>query len=181
MTPRQGSHAQPHPEFTGHIRIQPALNEAECDFLLSLTDSGRTLRGTPTGRGDRDVPFAHLAWEVCADGCCLTWNPALEDSAMMRPSLAFLVDHLLRRGAKGEGRSAFDGFTFDHVLDGAVLGRTVVDPQARLVEVTANVISERVLPRGCVHIQLQPLARATGRTRRGRLPANVIEFRPRRA
>ena len=71
--------------------------------------------------------------------------------------------------------------TFDHVLDGVVLGRTALDPQARLVEVVANVVSERVLPRGCVDTQLQPLRRSTGTTRRGRLPANVIEFRPRRA
>jgi hypothetical protein len=161
--------------FTGHIRIQPALNEAERAHVMMLTDSNGTLRGTPTGRGDRAVPFAHLAWEVCATGCCLTWNSRLEASRMMLPSLQFLVDHLLRRGAKGEGLEPFGEFTFDHVLDGAVMGRGYGDPEARLVEVTGNRASERILARSCVH--QEPLAR----TRRGRLPANVIEFRPRRA
>lgn len=178
------SHGSHHPhgsDFAGHIRITPALNKVESDYLCALVNSAGTLRGTPTGRGDRDVPFARLRWQVCGDGCCLTWDPDLEDSAMMLPTLRFLIDHLLGRGAKGEGRAQFEGFTFDHVLDGAVLGRTVVDPQARLVEVAANVVSERMLPRGCVHTQLQPLVRATGLTRRGRLPANVIELRPRRA
>jgi hypothetical protein len=178
MTSRQGS--DPH-HFTGHIRIRPALNEVERAHLLQLADSRGTLRGTPTGRGDRDVPFARMRWEVCASGCCLTWNPDLEDSRTMLPTLRFLIDHLLRPGAKAEGHALFGGFTFDHVLDGVVLGRTALDPQARLIEVAANVVSERVLPRGCVDTQLQPLRRSTGTTRRGRLPANVIEFRPRRA
>ena len=50
------------PRFIGCIRIQPALNDAEQDFLADLLDSGRTLRGTPTGRGVAEVPFAHLGY-----------------------------------------------------------------------------------------------------------------------
>lgn len=167
--------------FTGHIRIQPALNEAERGVLGTLVDSDRTLRGTPTGRGDRDVPFAHLAWEVCEDGCCLTWNAGLEASPMMAPTLAFLVDHLFRRGAKGEGRPAYGEFTFDHVMDGAVMGRAPGDTADRLVEVAGNSVSERMLPPSCDGLQDEPATRSNGRTRRGRLPANVIAFRPRRA
>ena len=169
-------------EFTGHIRIQPALNEVENGYLCALVDADGTLRGTPTGRGDRDVPFAPLRWEVCEDGCCLTWEPDLEDSGLMLPTLRFLIDHLLRRGAKGVGRVAFEGFTFDHVLDGAVLGRGVLEPRLRLVEVTANVVTERVFPRGCFDMPFQPRERRmAGRSRTGSLPANVIEFRPRPA
>jgi hypothetical protein len=168
------------PGFTGHVRVQPALTSAERTFLGALLDSRRTLRGTPTGRGDRDVPFAHLAWEACADGCCLTWNPGLEASSMMLPTLTFLVDHLLRRGAKGVGHAALSGFTFDHVLDGAVMGSAPGDADARLVEVVGNAVSERLFPSPCEGTD-HPPTRTTGRTRRGRLPANVIEFRPRRA
>ena len=167
------------PGFLGHIRIHPALNEAECDHLLALLDARGTLRGTPTGRGDRDVPFAHLAWEVCAGGCCLSWNPDLEASRMMLPSLRFLIDHLLRSGAKAEGRSGCDEFTFDHVLDGAVMGRAYGDRDARLVEVTGNVASERVLA-PCDRAEQKPHATG-GRSRGRRLPSNVIELRPRRA
>jgi hypothetical protein len=178
MTSRRGS--DPH-DFTGHIRIAPALNEVERAHVLKLAAPTGTLRGTPTGRGDGDVPFARMGWVACAGGCCLSWNPALEDSRMMLATLRFLIDHLLRPGAKAEGHTHFGGFTFDHVLDGAVLGRTALAQQARLVQVAANVVSEQLLPVGCVDTRVQPLTRSSGTTRRGRLPANVIEFRPRRA
>ena len=181
MTSWRGPDASSSSGYAGHIRVQPALNEAERAHLRALTDSGGTLRGTPTGRGDRDVPFARLAWEVCPGGCCLTWNPSLEESRMMLPTLQFLVDHLLRRGAKAEGRRGFAAFTFDHVLDGAVMGRSVVDAETRLVEVIGGSASDRVLPRGCDAVEGDPPLRVAGRTRRGKLPKNVIEFRPRRA
>ena len=177
MTSRRGSHALD-PAFIGHIRIQPALNEAERAHLCALVDCDGTLRGTPTGRGDRSVPFAHLAWEVCSGGCCLTWNPDLESSAMMLPTLRFVIEHLLGPGARAQGRPRFEEFTFDHVLDGAVMGQRYGDREVRLVEVAANVASERVLP-ACDRAAETSLA---GRpTRRRRLPSNVIEFRPRRA
>ncbi|CUR57221.1 hypothetical protein NOCA1120439 [metagenome] len=155
-------------DVSGCIRIRPALNETERSFLADLSDSGRTLRGTPTGRGDGTVPFAHLAWDVCPDGCCLTWNPAAERASMMVPSLRFLLDHLLRGGAKGEGSPQLAGFTFDHVLDGVVAGA------GRVVEVSANRVSEHELTQPCTGVK-RP------RPRRQPLPANVIELRPRRA
>ncbi|MDR7252306.1 hypothetical protein J2X46_001282 [Nocardioides sp. BE266] len=154
-------------DFTGSVRIRPALNEAERAYLYAVADSGRTLRGTTTGRGDKDVPFAYLAWEVCRGGCCLTWD-ASERAAMMLPSLRFLVDHLFRAGAKGEGSQLLEGFTFDHVLDGVVSG------DGRVVEVDANRVSERELTQSCAAPKPTP-----GRARK--LPANVIQLRPRRA
>jgi hypothetical protein len=167
--------------FTGLIRIRPALNEDERGHLQRLAEADGTLRGTPTGRGDRDVPFAQLDWDVCAEGCCLSWNPGLEDSTMMAPTLRFVIDHLLRRGAKAEGRSGFDGFTFDHVLDGAVMGGEPWERELRLVEVVGNVVTERLLPGGCSAVEARTPVRTSGVTRRGKLPKNVIEFRPRRA
>ncbi len=133
--------------FLGHIQVRPALNAAERDHLAELADSGRTLRGTPTGRGERDVPFARLAWEACPRGCCLYWNALLEGSAMMLPSLQFLIDHLLGADARAEGHPHADGFTFDHVLYGAVLGRAFGDPESRLVEVADNAVTERMVDR----------------------------------
>lgn len=177
----QGSDEHRGTGSTGRIRIQPALNESECVHLGVVADSEGTLRGTPTGRGDRDVPFARLGWEVCSGGCCLTWNPDLELSEMMRPTLQFLIDHLLRRGAKAEGRAGFDCFTFNHVLDGAVMGGFEWEPLTRLIEVSGNVVTERLLPATCGGDAAKLSTRTTGRTQRGRLPANVIQFRPRRA
>ena len=177
------------PHVIGCIRIQPALNDAEQDFLLDLLDSGRTLRGTPTGRGDASVPFAHLAWEVCPDGCCLEWNPDLEDATWMADSLRFVVDHLLRPGAKAEGRARFSAFTFDHVLDGAVMGRTHAG-QVRLVEVADNVVRGREVRGSCddalaaqqrFRPDRAPATRPDAARPERALPPNVIEFRPRRA
>ena len=166
------------PDFIGSIQVRPVLNEAERAFLLDLLDSGRTLRGTPTGRGDKGVPFARLAWEVCAEGCCLEWTGD-EASAWMVESLRFLVEHLLRPGAKAESHRRFVGFTFDHVLSGVVVGGSCRDGVLRLVDVTDNVVTGRTVPEGCG--QLRELEERPVPERRGTRPDNVIELRPRRA
>lgn len=171
----------------GCIRIQPPLNEAEQRFLLDLIESGRTLRGTPTGRGDNQVPFARLAWDVCPDGCCLAWDPDLEDAKWMAASLRFVVDHLLRAGARAEGRPKFAEFTFDHVLEGTVMG--VADAgQVRLVEVSGNVVQDRAVLGPCDEARGSRPSRSAGlpagsgaRGSQRALPSNVIEFRPRGA
>ncbi len=100
---------------------------------------------------------------------------------MMLPTLHFLVDHLLRRGARAEGGVGFGGFSFDHVLDGAVMGSAPGEAEGRLVEVTGNSVTERILAQPCESAEVRPVTRTSGRTLRGKLPDNVIEFRPRRA
>ena len=159
------------PGFIGCIRVSPPLNDIEVGFLRDLSESGRTLRSTPTGRGNTDVPFARLAWEVCDEGCCLSWGREHEATKWMQPSLTFLIDHLFRDGAEGEGRRQFEGFTFDHVLSGVVVGRGRRDADTALVEVADNVVSERSVPARCSDTSRRPVPRAS----------NVIEFRPRRA
>ena len=169
-----------HPDFIGRIQVRPALNDAEQAYLLAVLDSDGTLRGTPTGRGDTDVPFAHLAWQVCADGCCLEWDPDLEDAVQMVASLRFLVDHLLRSGAKGEGRPRLGGFTFDHVATGAVLACDRGRRTAQLVTATDNGVWGREVPLPCDDEASWPRATKGADTSARRHP-NVIEFRPRRA
>lgn len=164
-------------EVIGCIRIEPALNDAERDFLSDLVDSGRTLRGTPTGRGDTDLPFARLAWEPCTDGCCLEWNRDIEDAKWMAESLRFVVDHLLRTGARAQGRTRFDGFTFDHVASGAVLGIEYGAPAGELVTVVDNHVTGSKVPARCDSPPAPPVSRPAG----ARRPDNVIDFRPRRA
>lgn len=162
--------------FLGRIEVRPPLNEAERAYLIALAQSSSTLRGTPTGRGDSSVPFARLAWESCADGCCLTWS-ALEQSLHLLPSLRFLVDHLLKPGARAEGHKRFPEFTCDHVLDGVVAGRTHSDSRVYVADVIANRVAGRTIEPACEQAVEAP--RSRGRTRPR--PANVIEFRPRRA
>ena len=93
----------------------------------------------------------------------------------MVSSLRFLVDHLLKPGAKAAGHRRFPGFTCDHVLDGVVAGKRYDDDRLSVVEVTANRVDGR-----SIGLPARRQARRRGRASRPR-PANVIEFRPRRA
>lgn len=169
-------------DFIGSIRVSPPLGDDEIDVLLDLADSQRTLRSTPTGRGNAEVPFARMAWDVCLDGCCLWWTGE-EDDKWIGPSLAFMVDHWFRRGAVGEGHPRLAAFTFDHVLDGvvAVRGRD----RSTVVEVSSNVVTWRLVDEPCDAFQLRvpPQSEPSrGRDPKGRpLPSNVIELRARRA
>ncbi len=166
-------------DFSGSIQVRPPLNEAERAYMLALLDSEGTLRGTPTGRGDTGVPFARLAWAVCFEGCCLVWNSE-EDSKWMVESLRFVVDHLLRSGAKAEGHPRFAEFTFDHELSGAVMGRSPGDRSTRFVTVTDNLVAGGVTSGPCGESAARPAAEHAERPR-GKRPDNVIELRPRRA
>ncbi|PUA82426.1 hypothetical protein [Nocardioides currus] len=159
--------------FIGRIEVRPPLNDTERAHLATLGASGSTLRGTPTGRGDTSVPFAHLAWEACPSGCCLTWN-GLEHGKHLAESLRFLVQHLFGPEARVAGHPAFSAFTCDHVLDGLVAARGR-DGRTYVVEASRNRVSGR---------DGRPACAQGGDQRRGRArprPANVIEFRPRRA
>lgn len=161
--------------FLGRIEVRPPLNEAERDYLIELARSTSTLRGTPTGRGDGSVPFARLAWEPCESGCCLTWN-GTERAEHLTASLRFIVDHLLRPGAKAAGHRRFPEFTCDHVLDGVVAGAGR-GGRVYVAEVTANRVGGASSQPACAQA-------GTGKGAPGRprpRPANVIEFRPRRA
>lgn len=160
--------------FLGRIVVRPPLNEAERDYLFDLAHSSSSLRGTPTGRGDDSVPFAHLAWESCADGCCLTWS-GLEWTRNMLPSLRFLVDHLFKPGAKAAGHKRFTDFTCDHMLDGVVAAKRYDDDRLYVAEVSANRVGGGSSAPACAQEGSAPKPRRRPR------PANVIEFRPRRA
>lgn len=169
-------------DFIGSIRVSPPLGDDEIDVLLDLADSQRTLRGTPTGRGNAEVPFARMAWDVCLDGCCLWWTGE-EDDKWIGPSLAFMVDHWFRHGAVGEGHPRLAAFTFDHVLDGvvAVRGRD----RSTLVEVSSNVVTWRLVDEPCdgfvLRVPPRPEPSRGREPKRRPLPSNVIELRSRRA
>ena len=158
---------------SGRIRVSPPLNAAERDFLHEVCDGGGTLRGTPTGRGDARVPFAYLAWRPCDRGCCLTWDGSAP-SGDLGPTLEFLVEHLLRPGARASGHRRFPEFTCDHVLEGTVVVQRYDDRHPHVVRVCANAVEQVAVDEGC-HV-------AAPRRRPAReWPANVVALRPRRA
>lgn len=157
----------------GRIRVAPPLNAAEREFLGEVADGDGTLRGTPTGRGDSGVPFARLAWRPCERGCCLRWDGS-ELSRHVGATLEFVVDHLLRPGAKAAGHRRFPGFTCDHVLDGVVVVQRYDDPRLHVVRVRANAVEQLDVGAGCA-------APAPRRRTAAEWPANVVAIRPRRA
>jgi len=161
-----------HDLISGRIRVSPPLNAAERAFLDEVCDSGGTLRGTPTGRGDAGVPFARLAWRSCEAGCCLRWDGA-GASRDLAPSLRFVVDHLLRPGARAAGHRRFPDFTCDHVLGGVVVVQRYDDPRPRVVRVQDNDVVELEVEASCGRSGPQRAPRAW--------PANVVALRPRRA
>ena len=165
------------PDFNGCIRVSPPLNQAEADFIHDLALSGRTLRGTPLGRGDREVPYARSAWRPCGGRCCLAWD-GRQEAELMVPTLTFLVSHVLGAGAKAAGHRRFRDFTCDHVLSGVVAGRAYGEPLGRWVMVVDDRVSGGELGEPCEsggETSSQPGSEVRPR------PANVIDFRPRGA
>ena len=130
-------------EYLGHVEIVPALNKAEYDYLMAFADSRRTVRPggpyavTPRdpdhGKSDAAVrrynqicdgqPGYWCQWTPCPHGCCLTWD-GVEKFYAGQAWLQYLIDHFLRSGALAQrsGDRQFADFTFDHQLNGVVVG-----------------------------------------------------------
>ncbi|MFF4344599.1 hypothetical protein ACFY00_32320 [Kitasatospora sp. NPDC001540] len=125
--------------FTGRVAVAPPLNAHEVAYLRKFARSRRMDRdrgpyfveGTGfMGRGhDPDVrgyntppagqPNLWCKWEPTADGTAIAWN-GVEKFYDAAEWMAYLVEHFLRPGARAAGGPGFEGFTFDHVLDGVI-------------------------------------------------------------
>jgi hypothetical protein len=133
-------------DFIGHIDIEPALNHDENEYLSAFSESRRYDRvdgpyavpGDPvaenqTGRGDIDIdrynraapgqPELWCQWEPCWTGCCLSDHGREKFYQPVR-WLVYLIDHFLRPAAIAaeSGLPVFEHFTFDHHLEGMVVG-----------------------------------------------------------
>jgi len=156
-------------EFVGHIDITPALNEDEIAYLTAVSASRR------------------FRWVPCWTGCCLTFDGSERCSEPVA-WLRYVIAHLLKPGASASrsGLSRFANFTFDHRLDGMVVGCRRDTKELTAITVRANRVSTRTLrapdPRhagwpSSAHEQPTDLERA-GRKRRRREAAtsNVIDL-----
>jgi hypothetical protein len=119
----------PEIEYVGHIDVEPALNQAELDYLYGGSfrdDSGRPCPWLPSNDGRRIG---------CEEG-------ELEPALWLR----HLIGELLKPGASRSFRKELKGFTFDHHLDGMVVGCWT---SGELIAVTAsrNRVRQRVLRR----------------------------------
>lgn len=152
-------------DFIGHIDISPSLNEAEQAYLsaFSLTRHYDREEGpyyvSPNPYADQgsDDPerINHLApghpqiwcrWVPCWEGCCIALDG---EEKIYQPTrwLDYLVRHFLAPGAEAStsGLELFEGFTFDHHLDGLVVGCRRDNKELYEIRVEDNVISEHVL------------------------------------
>jgi hypothetical protein len=129
--------------YLGHAEIVPPLNKAEYDYLMAFSESRRTERAggpyavTPkdpkTGNTAADVerynsicagqPGYWCQWTPCPHGCCLKWDG--REKFYSGPAwLQYLIDHFLRPGATAQngGDAQFADFTFDHQVNGVIVG-----------------------------------------------------------
>jgi hypothetical protein len=204
-------------DFVGHIDIAPHLNAGEIAYLEAFGHA----RHFDTGGSPYDVPGNPLApdrvgvsteqynalgagkpqlycqWAVCGSGCCLSFDG---NEKFYEPVewLRYLIDHLLKPGAAAAraDHPQLRDFTFDHRLDGMVVGCRRDTRELFAVTVRDNRVASQVLRRGdSVYVGQPPLAyqKANDRDRdrrsrrrrdspaaRARDGAQVIDLRDRR-
>ncbi len=153
-------------DFIGHIDIDPGLNEAEVAYLDAFRRSRRFDRaggpyevpGNPyvdeppessLGAYNRPAfgqPQLWCQWEPCWSGCCLAFSGA-EKFYQPVQWLAYLIDHFLRPGAEASrsGLAYFEEFTFDHQLEGLVVGCRRDTRELYGIRVEDNVVTTEVL------------------------------------
>lgn len=126
-------------EFTGRTGIVPPLEAAEIAYLQRFSETRRMKRAFGPyfvdgsgdwGQGDDgDIddlncppdgqPGLWCNWAPTPDGAALTWN-GVEKFYCAAEWMTYLVDHFLKPGGEASSSAAFEGFRFDHVLNGVI-------------------------------------------------------------
>ncbi|GAA0970011.1 hypothetical protein ENKNEFLB_03883 [Nocardioides aquaticus] len=154
-------------DFVGHLDISPPLNAAERAYLEAFRwtrhcDHGGSpydVRGNPMAPDDLSIerrselgpgkPQLYCQWAACGEGCCLSFDG---NEKFYEPTrwLIYLVDHLLGPDAIAAGVShpQLAGFTFDHHLDGIIVGCRRDNRELFALVVQDNVVSREVMRRG---------------------------------
>ncbi|HET6560281.1 MAG TPA: hypothetical protein VFG72_00250 [Marmoricola sp.] len=166
-------------DFIGHIDIDPPLNIDEERYLLAFARSRHFDReegpyavdanpaaassdGVPTERYNRSgpgQPGLWCGWEPCWDGCCISHDGMEKFYASVR-WLEYLIDHFLRPGAVAADSPLpyFEGFTFDHRLDGIVAACRRDNKELYVIRVDDNKVCEEVLrPADLRYVDFPPL------------------------
>jgi hypothetical protein len=153
-------------DFVGHIDVHPPLNDAEVAYLSGFHRTRRYDR--PEGpyyvppnpfaqerrvgdieRYNRPAPGQPelwCRWVPCWDGCCLALDGEERIYAPER-WLEYLARHFLAPGAEAShsGLSEFEDFSFDHVLEGLVVGSRRDTRELFAMRVEDNVVTQEVL------------------------------------
>lgn len=156
-------------DFIGHIDIEPHLNAGEIAYLEAFRHARHFDRGgspyevpgnplAPDGDGvppERynalapGVPQLYCQWAVCGSGCCLGYD-GVEKFYEPVAWLRYLIDHLLGPGAAAERacHPQLEAFTFDHRLNGMVVGCRRDTRELFAITVSDNRVTTEVLRAG---------------------------------
>lgn len=192
-------------DFIGQLEIRPRLNEQEIEYLTAFTQSRRCLReGGPYAVPDNPLaesaaefpgdtynipshgqPQLWCDWEICWDGCCLAWS-GKEKSYEMTRWLEYLIDHFLKPAGRASGHPGFEEFTFDHEVEGQLVGCRRDTKELFSISVRANRVQVEVLrkadPRfaGVPPLPYEAAKDRWAPTRRRRPRDNVVDLASRR-
>lgn len=147
----------------------PSLNQAEYDYLHAFSRSRRSYRpdgayavvpeDPHTGSSEREVelynkiadgqPGYWCHWVPCPHGCCLVWD-GREKFYTGQTWLQYLIDHFLRHRSYAQTSSdpQFASFTFDHEMNGIVVGEQEDNRELSILRVEANEVAKQILRRG---------------------------------
>ena len=155
--------------YLGHLRITPSLNPAEVQWLRGFAAWGALLDGDPfrLPRNPRaalvkafadaggamsqpaSVPSGVQDWRVCEHGDRITWVRSARSNEAER-ALTFLVEHYLGPDALAKGceNPDFAAFTFDHRLDGVIVGERDDTDELFLLRVEGSTFTHETLVAG---------------------------------
>lgn len=140
----------------GYLDIQPPLNEREIRVINLISGSAPTVSEPRTQLAADCEEMARLVggsgphgwsnWAVCSQGCCLSYDGGDKANHMI-PWLLHLMSTLLVPDAVAQGWEGFEGLTFDHVLNGMVVGSRLDNGELYSITVRDNdVVTEMLWP-----------------------------------
>lgn len=126
-------------EFDGSVVVEPPLNQTEIAYLSLFAGTRRMDRekgpyfvhgtGDFGQGGDPDIrnfnqpaegqPSLWCQWVPTDDGTAIEWDGG-EKFYGAEEWMRYLIDHFLRPGACATSHPGFEGFTFDHVVNGTI-------------------------------------------------------------
>lgn len=153
-----------HTDYLGRARIEPPLSPEEVDFLKSFgrtrhygdgtaldvaehpADNDRTGDVDSYNRTAPGMPGLWCPWTCCDEGCCLLWDGGEKPYAPQR-WLTYLIDTFLRPGAAlaDDPSARARGLTFDHVLNGMIVGERRETTELFALQVRDNKVRRRTL------------------------------------
>lgn len=153
-----------HTDYLGHARIEPPLSPAEVDFLKSFnhtrhcgersplevaahpSDNDRTGDTDAYNRTAPGMPGLWCPWTCCDEGCCLFWDQGEKPYSPVQ-WLTYLIDTFLRPGAAlaDDPAAVARGLTFDHVLNGMIVGERRETGELFALEIRGNAVTRRTL------------------------------------